>query len=277
MEKRGASVIEEDNENKVFRYESEHYEFVCDSRIGVAAVRDFSRVCEAAWMVNCVLPLDIKPRPEPLRKKFLARIYSNKEDYLSRGALAGSAGVYSFGDKSLKLPLDSLGVKMVGSRVSIDYRAEDYGTLIHEITHQIMNHWLARLPTWFIESAAEYVELAEYGNGRFSFGQQHNRLKDHLQRRSHNGSFKLVPIEKLMTIESAEWSAALTNDDNTNYPSALALTMTKPQSTRPWKDISCVGVRMRTSRSRFAKCSARWGSSWRTNKRRFPLLAHSAG
>lgn len=223
-EKGGATVIEEDVEKKVFRYASDHYEFVCDSRIGVSAVREFSKVFEAAWYVNCMLPLDLKPRPEPLRTKFLARIYSSKEDYMKDGGLEGSAGIYMSGDKALKLPLDSLGVKMVGSRVSIDYGSEDYGTLIHEITHQMMNRWLSKLPTWFIEGSAEYVELAEYSNGRFSFGQQQSRLKDHLARYSYDGPFRLVPVEKLMTIDFAEWAAGLVQNGSTNYPSALVLT-----------------------------------------------------
>ncbi len=224
-EKGGASVIEEDAEKKIFRYESEHYEFVCDSRIGVAAVREFSKVFEAAWLVNCVLPLDIKPRPERLRTKFLARIFTQKADYMDEGGAEGSAGIYMSGKKALMLPLSSLGVKMVGSRVSIDYGSEDYRTLIHEITHQMMNHWLRHIPTWYTEGSAEYVELAEYSNGRFSFGQQDSRLKEHLQKYSYDGGlFNLVPIEKLMTIGGGEWTAALTSRDNTNYPSALALT-----------------------------------------------------
>ena len=223
-EKGGATVIEEDTERKVFRYASDHYEFVCDSRIGVSAVREFSKVFEAAWLVNSVLPLDLKPRPEPLRTRFLARIYSTKEDYMKDGGLEGSAGIYMSADKALKLPLDSLGVKMVGSRVSIDYGSEDYGTLIHEITHQMMNRWLSKLPTWFIEGSAEYVELAEYSNGRFSFGQQSSRLQENLGRYSYDTPFRLVPVEKLMTIDFPEWAAALALSDNTNYPSALALT-----------------------------------------------------
>lgn len=221
-EKGGATVIEEDAEKKIFRYESEHYEFVCDSRIGVAAVREFSKVFEATWLVNCLLPLDLKPRPERLRTKFLARIFSSTDDYMAEGGVAGSAGVYMGGKKALMLPLSSLGVKMVGSRVSINYGSEDYGTLIHEITHQMMNHWLRLLPTWYTEGSAEYVELAGYNNGRFSFGQQHNRLKEHLQR--YGPEFAMVPIEKLMTIEGSEWREGLLTPNSTNYPSALALT-----------------------------------------------------
>ena len=41
--------------------------------------------------------------------------------------------------------------------------------LIHEITHQMMNHWLNKLPTWYIEGSAEHVSMLEYkSNGRFS-------------------------------------------------------------------------------------------------------------
>jgi hypothetical protein len=221
-EKGGATVIEEDDVKKVFRYESDHYEFVCDSRIGVSAVREFSKVFEATWLVNCLLPLDLKPMPERLRTKFLARIYTSRDDYRAEGGTEGSAGVYSSGKKMLMLPLTSLGVKMVGSRVSVDYGSENYRTLIHEITHQMMTHWLPRIPTWYTEGSAEYVELAEYSNGRFSFGQHEKRLGEHLQR--YGVEFALVPMEKLMTIEGREWSEALLLKNNTNYPSALALT-----------------------------------------------------
>ncbi|MCB1226998.1 MAG: hypothetical protein KDK99_14370 [Verrucomicrobiales bacterium] len=222
-EKGDATVLEENDETKSYRYESEHYEFVCDSRIGVATVREFSKVFEATWLANCLLPLDIEPTPERLRTKFMARIFTDKADYFKEGGIEGSAGVYMSGKKALMLPLQSLGVKMVGKRVSIDYGSEDYRTLIHEITHQMMNHWLGPLPTWYIEGAAEYVELAQYDNGRFKFTQQDNRLEDHLK--NYGGEFPLVPLEILMNLDGRTWTSALTSGDaSKNYASALALT-----------------------------------------------------
>jgi len=130
-EKGGTTVIEEDSVHRVFRHESEHYEFICDSRIGVAAVREFSKVFEATWRGNCLLPLDLKQRPERLRTKFLAHIFTTQADDMAVGGIEGSAGVYMSGKKTLMLLLKSLGLKMVGSRVSINSDSEDYGTLVH--------------------------------------------------------------------------------------------------------------------------------------------------
>lgn len=218
-------AIREDPDKKEFIYESEHYQFICDSMLGANLVREFSRVFEATWLVNCLLPLDFKPAPEDQRKKFQARIFTNTADYHDAGGPQGSSGVYISRAQALMVPLDSLGVKMFGSRVTVDYKAEDYATLVHEITHQMMNHWLDRLPVWYIEGSAVYVELAKYENGHFSFLQQDKRLHDYLSRTSLGGKFQMVPLERLMKMDGREWQSAFFNGgESVNYASAVALT-----------------------------------------------------
>ncbi len=218
-------TIREDPQKKEFIYESEHYEFVCDSMLGANLVREFSRVFEATWLVNCLLPLDFKPMPEGSRKKFQARIFTHASDYHDTGGPEGSAGVYIQSARALMLPLDSLGVKMFGTRVTVDYKAEDYATLIHEITHQMMNRWLDRLPIWYIEGSAVYVELAKYDNGHFSFLQQDKRLREYLTRRGTDGKFQMVPLQRLMNLSGREWLGAVAQGDaGENYASAVALT-----------------------------------------------------
>jgi hypothetical protein len=218
-------TIREDPEKKEFVYESEHYEFVCDSMLGANLVREFSRVFEATWLVNCLLPLDFKPAPEGQRKKFQARIFTHAFDYHEAGGPEGSAGVYIPRGRALMLPLDSLGVKMFGTKVIVDYKAQDYATLVHEITHQMMNHWLDRLPVWYIEGSAVYVELARYDNGHFSFLQQDKRLHDYLFRGNAGAKFQMVPLERLMNLGHREWQAALARGEaGENYASSVALT-----------------------------------------------------
>ncbi|HRJ11275.1 MAG TPA: hypothetical protein PLP58_22025, partial [Prosthecobacter sp.] len=209
-------VVKEDAEAKKFIYRSPHYEFECDSRLGANVVREFGRLFEATYLLNCMLPLDLKPKPEPLREYFLARLYTNEEDYMKSGGAPGSAGVYQRGEKALSVPLKSLGVKMVGSRVSLDKTDDDANaTLIHEITHQMMNHWLARLPTWFIEGSAEYPTLIEYfPTGRFSWTGIRRRLETYAAQKNYYEPmpFKMLDLQELMEIKSAAWSAALTRE-----------------------------------------------------------------
>lgn len=235
------TVVKEDEKEKKFVYRSPHYEFECDSKLGANVVREFGRMFEATYLLNCKLPLDLKPKPEPLREFFLAKLYTNQEDYLKEGGLAGSAGVYQRGQKALSVPLKSLGVKMVGSRVSIDQADDDANsTLIHEITHQMMNHWLAKLPVWFIEGSADYTTLPEYfPTGRFAWTGVRKRLETYARQKNRyeDGPFKMLDLQELMELKGGVWAAALTlkvkapnvvggeaNQSTQNYGSAALLT-----------------------------------------------------
>ena len=206
-------VVKEDEAAKKFIYRSPHYEFECDSKLGANVVREFGRLFEATYLLNCKLPLDLKPKPEPLREFFLARLYTNEEDYFKAGAIPGSAGVYQRAEKALSVPLKSLGVKMVGSRVSLD-KADDKAnaTLIHEITHQMMNHWLPKLPVWFTEGSADYTEMIEYfPTGRFAWTGMRKRLQDFAFQKNlyEPGPFKMLDLKELMEMNSRTWAAAL--------------------------------------------------------------------
>lgn len=219
-----AEVISEDEEKREFIYESENYRFISDIQLSTSLVREFSEVFEVTLLVNSLLPLNLRPIPEPGREKFVARIFENATDYANAGGVPGSAGIYSGADREMKLPITSLGVRTYGDKVTMDYRAEDFGVLIHEITHQSMNRWLARMPLWLVEGSAEYIELAEYDNGRMSFRQQDNRLLNRIE--TYFGSpFTMVDLETLMALTPQQWAAELQSARGANnYLSALILT-----------------------------------------------------
>jgi hypothetical protein len=225
------TVVKEDAEKKEFIYRSPHYEFQCDSKLGANVVREFGRMFEATYLINNLLPLDFQPQPEPLREFFLARLFTEKSTYMDEGGMQGSAGVYSRGKKALMVPISSLGVKLVGSRVSLEYGDDqNNNVLIHEITHQMMNHWLNKLPTWYIEGSAEYVSMLEYNsNGRFSLIGLSRRVQNFANRRNYAGggkSYTMIDLDELMNIEGERWSAALGRGGaaNENYGSAGLLT-----------------------------------------------------
>ena len=227
-EKPAVTVVKEDAETHQFIYRSPHYEFQCDSKLGTNVVREFGRMFEATWLINCLLPLDLKPRPEKLREVYLARLFTSKSDYMEAGGVEGSAGVYMTGKKALMVPLSSLGVQMVGTRVSLaESAARDNATLIHEITHQMMNHWMGKLPTWYVEGSAEYVGMLDYNsNGRFSLIGLNRQLQNFAGGRGGSKGFTMIDIEELMTIDYERWTAALGPGGfaNANYGSACLLT-----------------------------------------------------
>lgn len=218
-------VIKEDSAKSEYIYASDHFEFHCDSALSPNVVREFSKVFEATRLLNSKLPLNLDPEPEDHRSKFQARIFTNRSDYLKAGGMKRSGGVYSPADQAIMVPLDSLGVRRVGTHIYMD-ATQDYSTLAHETTHQMMNHWLPVLPVWYIEGSAEYVEIAKYTNGRFSLVQQDSRLRDRLYTWGGYRTFEMVPIEELMTMSYDSWSAAFATPSGSwrNYASALALT-----------------------------------------------------
>jgi hypothetical protein len=221
-----ATVVKEDAGTKEYIYRTQHFEFQCDSRLGADVVRDFGRMFEGTLEVNKELPLGLDPTPEKGQEFFVAKLYTSKEDYLANGGVQGSAGIYSSGAKAIKVPLASLGVKLAGKHYTVVPMASN-DTLVHEITHQMMNHWLGKIPEWYVEGSAMYVGSSKFHpTGRFTLPKLGQTVKslEHLQPGKHT----LWHLNYLMQITPAQWHAGFgSNADGTvhrNYSSAIALT-----------------------------------------------------
>ena len=223
-----ATTVKEDAATKEFIYRTEHFEFRCDSKLGADVVREFARMFEGALVVNKALPLDLKPTPEQGHDLFVAHLFTSKEDYFKSGAIPGSAGVYMTSDKEIRVPLESLGVMQVGKRFAVKPNTEN-STLIHELTHQMMNHWLGRLPTWYVEGSAEYIASQKYHMGHFSLTGPGLNVRKYLN--DYNGirgkTFTMWHVYHLMHIDPKTWANALGDSRTTstrNYASANILT-----------------------------------------------------
>ncbi len=210
-----------------FIYQSPSYEFECDARLNPSVVREFSRLFEATRLVATQLPLSFNPKPEPGRTLFACKLYAEKDDYIRAGGLPGSAGIYSRSQQAMMIPLESLGVRKVGKGYSLDHDQENT-TVIHEVTHQMMNYWLHQLPVWYIEGSAEYVAAAPYRKGRFTFTRMGAAIHAYLKKEKGvwEGTLDMMPLTKLLAIEPEEWAEALTSEDHLaskNYASAAIL------------------------------------------------------
>jgi hypothetical protein len=220
------TTVKEDEAASEFIYQSLHYEFHSPKKLGTALVKEFARIFEVTYQANWALPLNFKPEPERGKDRFLCMIYETYEDYIKAGGLDGSAGVYMGGKDFIAVPIKSLGVESFGKKLVIK-RGEDNGTLIHEITHQMMNHWLGKLPTWYVEGAAEFIRMAKYERGIMSFNNLDNLFQDFLIGRGSDGKgYQMVNLQKLMTMDGGTWAAALGSGSGAgrNYGSAGALT-----------------------------------------------------
>lgn len=222
------TVVAEDAHAHEFLYRTEHFEFSTDAPLGADAVRHFARAFEATHLLSCLLPLDLKPAPEPQRKLFQARILSNESAYAAATPAAGGASFYSSHDKRLYVPLSSVGVKLAeGGRVVLDPFVESHPTLIREIARQMMNKWLPLMPSWLAEGSAEYIGAADYVHGRFFMGQMQPRLKRYLRnhgaRQTGGASVRLdmLNVAELLAMDAKSWTAGAATQ---NQASALLLT-----------------------------------------------------
>jgi len=220
------SVVTEDSEARKFVYRTENYEFQADVPIGADAVREFSRVFEATFLANCLLPLNYRPSPEEGRERFVARLFATDQSYLAAGGIRGSSGSYSRNQAAMLAPVSAIGMKMVDGRMQTD-RTEATETLVHEITHQMMSRWLERVPVWFAEGSADYMAMADYVHGRFALNQMDVRLRQYLKRRQPETSVPaLVTTPELLAMLPAAWTSNFSPKSpipGENYSSATLL------------------------------------------------------
>ena len=206
---------------------TEHYEFDSDIKVGDDVLRELARVFEATYELNKLLPLRLHPTPENNRPRFIARLFSSDRDYFAAGGMQGSSGTYSRDQARILVPISSMGVKLVNGRMQTE-RTERTETLIHEITHQMMNKWLPLLPRWYAEGSADYIAMADYVHGRFFLNQMEDRLRRYLRRRGQQGdTFIMLRPADLMALDGKTWGMALASNAGSasqNYASATLLT-----------------------------------------------------
>ncbi len=165
--------VEEVKEEKgEYIYETPHFRFICDAKIGTNCVKQLARMFEATHLANKTLPLGNKPAHD-ITAKFPAYLYESYETYRAKGGSEGSAGIFIGSSRpndpgKVLVPFRSLGVKKTGSTYVMD-RKQEPTTLIHEITHQMMS-FSAKRAGWFCEGSAEYMANTPYSNaGTFRF------------------------------------------------------------------------------------------------------------
>ncbi|MFT5633092.1 MAG: hypothetical protein ACI9SQ_000804 [Rubritalea sp.] len=163
------TIIKESEEEETFIYHSPNYEFVCDVKISKNVIKNFATLFESTRLYCQEMPLAMVRAQMPEGKvKFRILLFGTKASYFKNGGPQGSAGVYMSGEGVIMVPLESLGVKKVGSSFMFDYKVSNK-TLPHEITHQLTNieYFSEGARGWFSEGLAEYVAATAYRSGKF--------------------------------------------------------------------------------------------------------------
>ncbi len=203
------AAVSESAADRKFVYRSAAFEFTSQAKLAGSVMKEVARTFEATKTLVEALPWGIVCRPPNGMPRFLAALYETKADYVAAGGPEMSGGVYSRADNIFKIPFPSLGMEKRGQTY---YKDDSYsnGTLVHEITHQLMDEYLTFLPTWIIEGTAEYTEMLPYKAGIFRSDSHKNGLKEDVGLWAENEGFRpdIGNLEAHMTMTRDQWDAA---------------------------------------------------------------------
>jgi hypothetical protein len=225
------NTVEENPTDKRFIYESANYRYVCDVRLSKMVVKGFAVMFEATNLYCATVPLALNGG-KSAKGKHEILLFENKEDYVKAGGPPSSAGVFIGGKNIVMVPLESLGVRPVGSGYMLD-RDKSNKTLPHELTHQLTPrpYYNQGARGWFTEGIAEYVGVTPYRAGSYNV---RNNFRDLVQYATGYGEddrggralgtdIKLPSLKKWMLM-SYEDFVGNPSTTQTNYGCALLIT-----------------------------------------------------
>ena len=129
----------------------------------------------------------------PIRKRCPFYMFTNASDYQASGGIAGSAGMYGGGVLR-----------------AVVTKGGSWHVVRHEAWHQFMHMAVGgRVPIWINEGMAEYFADGIWTGDELVTGTVPGRRAKLMQLINDK---KLMPIEKMMTITSKEWIAAMNYD-----------------------------------------------------------------
>ncbi len=206
-----------------FVYETNNYRFHSPVALDDAACETVGRLFECAYAANKavgeVLPV---PRTQGDRggKKYMVELWPTKQQYISRGAPADSAGLFSFAARrspaeqgkplgplseeqiamdKVMVPFESLGLGANGSVVSRDINTH---VLVHELTHQ--NFVRNGLPIWGQEGWAEYLGYIPYVGETLDFNRGFSMVLHEAKKRSAAGALDFpFSLEAFLNMDQA--------------------------------------------------------------------------
>jgi hypothetical protein len=223
-------IIREDPGAGEFIYESMNFRYVCDVKLRSSVVRGFALLFESTHLYCKMIPIGMG---DGVRTdgKYLIKLYENTSDYFKAGAPPNSAGVFMGGRNLIKVPLESVGVRKVGSSYTLD-RSTSNRVLAHEITHQLTPpayFGRGQFNSWFIEGIAEYVAVTPYRTGQYSTRTSRRAAVDYatgfsrVDNRGRNIGTE-IKISSLQAFMDMPYAQFVGSNGNFNYAVALLLT-----------------------------------------------------
>lgn len=221
-------IISEDADGKSFIYESANYRYTSNVRLANSVVKGFAVMFEATHLYCRTLPIHLDGGNKH-EGKYQIFLFSSYEDYTRSGGPQGSAGVFMSQGSRVLVPLDSLGVRKVGSGYALD-RDKANKTLPHELTHQLTPHVYFQRGSlgWFTEGLAEYIAVTPYRSGSYNVQSNLRPIIEYVTAygRGNTGGRALgkeIVLPRLKEFMLMDYPAFLANAQ-VNYGAGLLLT-----------------------------------------------------
>jgi SLA1 homology domain 1, SHD1 len=200
-----ANPVTEIPAERKFIYQTETFEFSSQAKLAKSVMTEVAQTFESTRLLLSQLPWGLDCRPPEGFERYQAKLFETRNDYIQAGGPENSGGVYMGALKVFMVPFPSLGLEKRGQTYfkNKNFRND---TLVHEVTHQIMDDYLSFLPKWMIEGTAEYTEmLPDTANG-FLPRQNGSGMKDYIKEGEKRlGAVEIPNLQEHMTMTRDQW------------------------------------------------------------------------
>lgn len=203
-----ANPVSEKPEARLFIYQTETFEFTSQAKLAKSVMTEVAQTFEATRELVSKLPWGIECIPPEGLERYRAKLFETRADYIAAGAPPLSGGVYNGGIKIFMVPFESIGLKKTGKTYYMDRKSFRSDTLVHEITHQVMDEYIPFLPTWITEGTAEYTEMLPDTASGFLASQHERGLKDYVDARR---IASIPSLQDHMMMDRTKWDSIATN------------------------------------------------------------------
>jgi len=199
------------------RYQSAHFDLLSEHEASPEFLGAAVSVLEGTLAAINALPFEIRAVPPTGLERF-ATVFNAPDNLKARianryrihpeephhGAYLGRQGV-------LLASYAAFGGVVSGNQVVLDPDLEtDESTLIHELSHQLMDGMLRTFPHWFNEGLSEYLALIPHSGGNFRFDEAEAGLKAALQNRYHAEAPEMIHPRDIITMDNpSPWDTSL--------------------------------------------------------------------
>ena len=206
------NAVSENALERKFIYQTEAFEFSSQAKLAKSVMTEVAQTFEATRILLKQLPWAMDCVPPEGMERYQAKLFETRQDYIAAGGPELSGGVYDGRTKVFMVPFQSIGLKKTGKTYYRDRQNYRNDTLVHEITHQLMDEYIQFIPTWVVEGTAEYTEMMPDTVDGFNTASHERGIKDYLETFAKRGIVAEIPsLQEHMMMSRATWNGIASN------------------------------------------------------------------